>query len=54
MLRSGKQKIKTLSLAPFGDGRFEVFVDGKKLWSKLDTGSFPDEEKLVREIVQGA
>jgi len=39
-----------LCLAPFGDGRFEVLVDGEKLYSKLETGDFPDEDTLVAKI----
>lgn len=39
-----------LSIAPFADGRFEVFVDGQKIYSKLETGEFPDEETLVAKI----
>ena len=39
-----------LSIAPFADGRFEVFVDGKKVYSKLETGEFPDEETIVAKI----
>jgi len=31
-----------------------VFVDGRKIWSKLESGSFPDEEKLLAEIVKSA
>jgi len=39
-----------LSLAPFADGRFEVFLDGEKLYSKLETGEFPDDATLVAKI----
>lgn len=42
-----KQKMSELTIAPFADGRFEVIVDGKKVWSKLETGDFPDELTLV-------
>jgi selenoprotein W-related protein len=45
-----KQRMKELTIAPFADGRFEVFVDGKKVWSKLDSGDFPDEPTLVQRI----
>ena len=45
-----KQNMKELSLAPFADGRFEVLVDGKKVYSKLETGDFPDEETLVARL----
>ena len=39
-----------IAIAPFADGRFEVFVDGKLVYSKLETGDFPDEETLVAKI----
>ena len=39
-----------LALAPYADGRFEVIVDGKKIYSKLETGEFPDEDEIVRQI----
>ena len=39
-----------LSLAPYGDGRFEVIVDDEKNYSKLDTGEFPDEKKILEQI----
>lgn len=42
--------MKELSLAPYADGRFEVLVDGQKIYSKLETGDFPDEETLVAKI----
>jgi len=45
-----KQDMSELTLAPYADGRFEVFVDGEKVYSKLETGDFPDEETLVLKI----
>jgi len=45
-----KQNMTELTLAPFGDGRFEVLVDDEKIYSKLDTGDFPDDETLVAKI----
>jgi selenoprotein W-related protein len=52
ILRAGKQRIKALELVPFSDGRFEVFRNGKKLYSKLDTGEFPDEEEIVQHTFE--
>ena len=44
-----------MSLSPFADGRFEVFVGAKRLHSKLESGQFPDEDALVEAIAkQGA
>jgi selenoprotein W-related protein len=52
LLTSYKQKIKSLELEPSGGGCFEVSLDGELIYSKLQTGSFPDEDKLVRQIGQ--
>ena len=32
-------------------GVFEVVVDGKLVYSKKATGEFPDEMKLIKELV---
>jgi selenoprotein W-related protein len=45
-----KQNMNEIAIAPFGDGRFEVFVDGKKIYSKLETGDFPDNATLTAKI----
>lgn len=50
LLNRFKQKIESLSLAPFADGRFELIVDGETLYSKLQTGEFPNEEALLEEV----
>lgn len=31
-------------------GAFEIFVNGKKIYSKLETGSFPNQTALFREL----
>ena len=45
-----KQNMSELALAPYGDGRFEVLIDDEKIYSKLETGDFPDEDTLVAKI----
>ena len=45
-----KQNMSELAIAPFDDGRFEVFIDDEKVYSKLETGDFPDEDTLVAKI----
>jgi len=50
LLPEFKQEIKGLELEPSGGGCFEVTVDGQLIYSKLQTGSFPDEDQLVGEI----
>ena len=29
-------------------GAFEIYVDGGEVFSKLKTGSFPDQESMIR------
>lgn len=50
ILNHCKQRIDGLELAPYGDGRFEVFVGEEKIYSKLETGDFPDDEPILAEI----
>jgi len=45
-----KQKIKGLTLVPAGGGCFELTVDGELVYSKLQTGQFPDEEWAVEVV----
>lgn len=45
-----KTNMTELALAPYADGRFEVYVDGEKVYSKLETGDFPDEATLVAKL----
>jgi len=39
-----------IAIAPFADGRFEVIVDGETVYSKLETGEFPDDETIVAQL----
>ena len=50
LLNRFKSKIESLSLAPFADGRFEVYVDDEKIYSKLKTGEFPDEGAILEDV----
>ncbi len=34
-------------LIPEGRGIFDVVVDGKLVYSKFETGTFPDDDQLV-------
>ena len=40
----------SLELEPGKGGCFEVFVDGKRLYSKLATGTFPVPEDILRQV----
>lgn len=48
---AGKQRVKLLELVPFNDGRFEIFKNGTKIYSKLDSHTFPNEDSLIRKIL---
>lgn len=39
-----------LTLVPSDGGRFELEVDGDLVYSKLDTGSFPEEQAILRDL----
>jgi selenoprotein W-related protein len=42
-----KQQIRELKLIPSGGGCFELWVDGRLIYSKLETGKFPDEKWVL-------
>jgi selenoprotein W-related protein len=45
-----KQKIRGVTLVPAGGGCFELTVDGDLLYSKLQSGKFPDEDWVVKAV----
>jgi selenoprotein W-related protein len=45
-----KDKIKSLVLIPSDGGRFEVSIDGKRVYSKLETGRFPEYQEIRKQI----
>jgi selenoprotein W-related protein len=45
-----KQSISRYVMVPSKGGCFELSVGGKRLYSKLETGSFPDEEALIKAV----
>ncbi len=47
-----KRRVPQLVLTPSTGGCFEVTVGGKLLYSKLETGRFPEEESLLKAIDQ--
>ena len=51
LLVAGKQRVKALELVPFNDGRFEVYKNDTKIYSKLDSRTFPNEDLLIRKIL---
>ena len=40
-----------VELIPSTGGVFEVLVDGVLVYSKKETGEFPDEQQLVKQLV---
>jgi len=45
-----KQDIGRLVLVPSGGGKFEVTVNGQKIYSKLDTGQFPEPAQILKAV----
>ena len=45
-----KQHIGSLKLVPSGGGAFEISVNGQKIYSKLETGEFPDFNAIVKAV----
>ena len=50
LLTQYKQKIRDFKLIPGSGGSFELKANGQVIYSKLQTGQFPDEETMVQEI----
>ena len=50
LLETFKQKISDMKLVPAGGGCFEVKLDGELVYSKLETGQFPDEQSIVDTV----
>jgi selenoprotein W-related protein len=45
-----KNGLAEVALVPSSGGVFEVVVDGTKVYSKAETGLFPDERALLVEM----
>lgn len=39
-----------MTIAPGARGSFEVFVDGRRVFSKLDEHRFPETDEVLDEI----
>jgi selenoprotein W-related protein len=50
LLTTFKQKVRELKLLPAGGGCFELSINGDLIYSKLKTGEFPDEKRLVDAV----
>jgi len=47
-----KEKLEGVDLVASGGGCFELSLEGQLLYSKLQTGQFPDEDDMVELIGQ--
>jgi selenoprotein W-related protein len=47
LLTTYKQQIRDLKLIPASGGCFELTVNGELVYSKLKTGTFPDEQAMI-------
>jgi selenoprotein W-related protein len=45
-----KQGIEEMILVPSGGGKFEIFLDDRQIYSKLETGEFPEPREIVKAI----
>jgi selenoprotein W-related protein len=50
LLSTYKQRIRELKLIPSSGGAFELSVNGKLLYSKLEKGEFPDEKWAIEAV----
>jgi len=45
-----KQKINQYTMVPSTGGRFELTVGDSLVYSKLQTGEFPNEDQLIEQV----
>lgn len=45
-----KQDITEMSLVPSDGGKFEIFVNDDQVYSKVETGEFPNSRDIVKAI----
>ncbi|MCM3567739.1 Rdx family protein [Neobacillus mesonae] len=50
MITHFRQDIEKFELIPSSGGVFEVTVNGEKVYSKKETGLFPDTEEIIRKL----
>jgi selenoprotein W-related protein len=50
LLTRYKRDVSRFVMIPSSGGCFEVTAGGTKLYSKLKTGSFPDENDMVKAV----
>ncbi len=52
LLSTYKQQIKDMKLIPAKGGCFEITVNGELIYSKLETGKFPDEKWVLDTVAK--
>ena len=50
LLSQFKRRISALDLEPSTGGCFELTVGDELIYSKLQTGRFPDEDAITKEV----
>ena len=50
LLDTYRQRISGLELIPDSGGCFEISLDGDLIYSKLQTGQFPEEADIVDQV----
>ena len=46
--------LESLTLVPGRGGCYEIWIDDDLIYSKLETGEFPDENAIVSEVQKRA
>lgn len=50
LLTTFEQELGSVALAPGAGGVFEIRVDGEPIWSRKETGRFPDIKELKQLV----
>jgi selenoprotein W-related protein len=45
-----KQDVSEMILVPDEGGKFEVFADDERIYSKLETGEFPEPGSIIQAL----
>lgn len=45
-----RSDIQEMRLIPSQGGAFEVTVNGQKIYSKLETGTFPEHDRIISDM----
>lgn len=50
LLKDFGRSIASLRLIPSGGGRFELSINGELIFSKAQTGRFPEADEIRRQV----